>query len=195
MPDNDTAPAEVTALRARIATLEEAAAGNKSHVQWLSDLYNEHGIALHARDGEISRLRDLNNDARTALEEHRATIDRLRVVRDGLLDDNARMRDLIGRIHHFGTIPDALRAEANNWIPDEWSTKTKMTEQAQATIHAAGVTIAGYVREQGYENGWGGDRCGCPDDRCIGFHHLDETDCGCLPALLDQYVKRMADTT
>lgn len=66
-----------------------------------------------------------------------------------------------------------------------------MTEQARATIRAAGVTITGYVREQGYANGWGGDRCGCPDDRCIGYHHYDETDCGCLPVLLGQYVSSL----
>lgn len=53
------------------------------------------------------------------------------------------------------------------------------------------VTIAGYMREQGYTSGWGGDRCGCPDDRCIGFHHYDETDCGCLDVLLDQYVAKL----
>lgn len=32
------------------------------------------------------------------------------------------MRDLIGRIHRFGTIPEALQTEAGNWIPDEWKT-------------------------------------------------------------------------
>lgn len=25
-----------------------------------------------------------------------------------------------------------------------------------------------------------GDRCGCPDDRCIGYHHYEDADCWCL---------------
>lgn len=32
---------------------------------------------------------------------------------------------------------------------------------------------------------WLGDSCGCPDDRCIGFHHGKSDDCGCLTSLLD----------
>src|SRR5205823_795368 len=66
---------------------------------------------------------------------------------------------------------------------------TTLTKQARETIKwwwfgetaAERTTIAGYIRYNGYSNGkWGGDRCGCPDDRCIGYHHQDETDCGCL---------------
>ncbi len=73
---------------------------------------------------------------------------------------------------------------------------TRLTKQARETIKnwADGVTIAGYVRYQGYDSvaAWGGDVCGCPDDRCAnGFHHMGETDCGCLPVLLDQYVEAL----
>lgn len=28
-----------------------------------------------------------------------------------------------------------------------------------------------------------GDRCGCPDDRCIGFHHAAGEPCPCVAAL------------
>lgn len=39
------------------------------------------------------------------------------------------------------------------------------------------------------EAGWlalypGADRCGCPDSRCIGHHHDEADECGCLPAVL-----------
>lgn len=77
----------------------------------------------------------------------------------------------------------------------------KLTKQARDTIRAVyyisptggvrQVTIAGYIREQGYTNGWGGDSCGCPDARCIGFYHEDENDCGCLGVLLADYVRKL----
>lgn len=78
-----------------------------------------------------------------------------------------------------------------------------LTRQARETIKnywvvgpkgAQRLTIAGYVRHEGYKTAesWGGDRCGCPDARCIGFHHYDATDCGCLPVLLDQYAQEIA---
>lgn len=34
---------------------------------------------------------------------------------------------------------------------------------------------------------WGGDECGCPDDRCIGHHHLADEPCMCIRALLSEY--------
>jgi hypothetical protein len=77
---------------------------------------------------------------------------------------------------------------------------TALTKQARETIKNYWIdlgdkgirhlTIAGYVRYQGYDSvaAWGGDVCGCPDDRCAnGFHHSGVDDCGCLPVLLDQY--------
>lgn len=55
------------------------------------------------------------------------------------------------------------------------------------------VTIEGYARAQYMTSAakWCGDSCGCPDDRCIGYHHDREDDCGCLPTLLDQYVEQL----
>lgn len=50
------------------------------------------------------------------------------------------------------------------------------------------VTIAGYVRHWFPEGVWRGDSCGCPDDRCVGFHHGQRDDCGCLPVTVGEYV-------
>ena len=46
--------------------------------------------------------------------------------------------------------------------------------------HGAGVALLG--------SHWHGDRCGCPDDRCIGHHHENLYDCSCLRAVLDGIV-------
>lgn len=62
----------------------------------------------------------------------------------------------------------------------------ELTDQAREQLRAAGISEAQWARENGFADGvWGGDACGCPDDRCIGFHHDATGDCGCLPALLD----------
>lgn len=63
----------------------------------------------------------------------------------------------------------------------------KLTQTARDTIKGSGLTIVGYTRHFFGDAGWLGDRCGCDDDRCIGYHHYDESDCQCLPVLLDEY--------
>lgn len=63
----------------------------------------------------------------------------------------------------------------------------KLNETAKATLREAGVSQAEWARAHFQSGAWHGDACGCPDDRCIGYHHLDEDDCGCLPVLLDGY--------
>lgn len=61
----------------------------------------------------------------------------------------------------------------------------KLNEEARATLRAHEVSQADWCRRNYYPAGkWGGDACGCPDDRCIGFHHDEQDDCGCLSALL-----------
>jgi hypothetical protein len=41
----------------------------------------------------------------------------------------------------------------------------------------------------GYRGEWGGDQCGCFDDRCAnGFHHFGIDDCGCFPTMLDDAI-------
>lgn len=111
-----TDSAEVAALRARIAALEEVARGNKDHVGWLSDAYEEHESAIAASNATNARLRHLLGTGKKLME----TLNAAHEERGQQID---RLRDLLGRIHRFGTIPDALQAEANNWIPDEWLTK------------------------------------------------------------------------
>lgn len=66
-----------------------------------------------------------------------------------------------------------------------------LNETARTAIADAGITVTAYMRAQGYMDGeWGGDACGCPDDRCTGFHHGSEGECGCLRVLLDEMTAR-----
>ena len=59
---------------------------------------------------------------------------------------------------------------------------------ARDALRDAGITQADWARAHYYEPGhWGGDACGCPDDRCIGYHHDASESCGCLGVLLDRY--------
>jgi hypothetical protein len=65
---------------------------------------------------------------------------------------------------------------------------SRLSPVARSTIVDHGITIVEYVRKAGrWDDGdWHGDRCGCTDDRCIGFHHDENEDCGCLPVLLEE---------
>jgi hypothetical protein len=78
---------------------------------------------------------------------------------------------------------------------------TALNAAAKAALRDAGVTQAGWSRhwfpynavpgDASTEIGrpvWLGDKCGCTDDRCIGYHHDEDGDCGCLPVLLGQYL-------
>ena len=63
---------------------------------------------------------------------------------------------------------------------------TTLNADAKATLREAGITQAAWIRAGGWIDGkWHGDECGCSDDRCIGYHHDEDEDCQCLPALLD----------
>lgn len=55
------------------------------------------------------------------------------------------------------------------------SSTTPVTEKAWAQFWESGSTE------------WGGDECGCPDDRCIGYHHLAGGPCGCLRTLMPEF--------
>jgi hypothetical protein len=68
---------------------------------------------------------------------------------------------------------------------------SQLNETARAVLRRAGVTPAEWDRAN-WGNGttWTGDSCGCPDNRCAnGFHHMGADDCGCLPTLLDLYLR------
>jgi hypothetical protein len=68
---------------------------------------------------------------------------------------------------------------------------TRLNDAAKAALSDAGVSQAAWGRAQGWADGrWHGDACGCPDDRCIGYHHGDGDECGCLRVLLADLASR-----
>lgn len=68
---------------------------------------------------------------------------------------------------------------------------TRLNEDARGALQSAEVSQAAWIRHHfGADvKTWHGDSCGCPDDRCIGFHHDAQDDCSCLTALLADYRK------
>jgi hypothetical protein len=71
-------------------------------------------------------------------------------------------------------------------------TAVKLTATALVTLREHGVSPALWARANYSPDGtWHGDVCGCPDSgRCAnGFHHMREDDCGCLPVLLDLFLR------
>jgi hypothetical protein len=65
----------------------------------------------------------------------------------------------------------------------------KLNEAAKAALRDVGVSQAAWARANHYSSGsWYGDACGCPDDRCLGFHHDEDEECGCLRTLLAEYL-------
>jgi hypothetical protein len=61
-----------------------------------------------------------------------------------------------------------------------------LRRETRQQLREAGITAGQWARARGFtDSRWGGDTCGCPDPCCIGFHHDDADDCGCLSALLD----------
>ena len=64
-----------------------------------------------------------------------------------------------------------------------------LSATALRTIRGAGFTREEWVWMWGYTGGvWGGDRCGCQDDRCIGHHHDGADGCGCLGQMINDAV-------
>lgn len=65
---------------------------------------------------------------------------------------------------------------------------TRLNYAARETLQLAGLTSRQWAQRHGYASAaeWRGDECGCPDDRCIGYHHDAEEECGCLPALINE---------
>jgi hypothetical protein len=61
---------------------------------------------------------------------------------------------------------------------------------ARTAIREAGFTSTEWSMMWGYADGnWGGDQCGCQDDRCAnGFHHDGTSDCGCLRQMISDAV-------
>jgi hypothetical protein len=61
---------------------------------------------------------------------------------------------------------------------------TRLNSTARQELKSHGVSQAIWARKWFVDGRWHGDGCGCPDDRCIGYHHSGPDDCLCLPALL-----------
>lgn len=67
----------------------------------------------------------------------------------------------------------------------DYEAVSRLNEDARAALRCAGISEAAWARHNDYKTGrWGGDVCGCPDDRCIGYHHDAQDDCQCLLTLL-----------
>lgn len=64
---------------------------------------------------------------------------------------------------------------------------SRLNANARDLLQAFEISQAAWIRHHFGQNAttWRGDACGCPDDRCIGYHHDADEDCGCLGALLD----------
>jgi hypothetical protein len=62
---------------------------------------------------------------------------------------------------------------------------TRLSLDAREHLNNAGITDGRWAREHFADGIWHGDKCGCPDDRCIGYHHGADEDCGCLPTLIE----------
>jgi hypothetical protein len=70
-----------------------------------------------------------------------------------------------------------------------------MRRSAIAKLKQSGVTRYAYVDYYfGPGATWGGDRCGCVDDRCIGFHHDQTQECGCLQGWIDELLINRCST-
>lgn len=63
----------------------------------------------------------------------------------------------------------------------------QLTKQAKQQIKDAGLTITEYCQYWMSDSKWYGDKCGCPDDRCISFHHMEDDDCRCLEPCIRTY--------
>lgn len=72
-------------------------------------------------------------------------------------------------------------------------TGARLTRQARDTIKWTGrITIAGYIRHYYGGDAWGGDECGCVDDRCIGYHHDASDECQCLAVWINEAIVEQA---
>ena len=64
---------------------------------------------------------------------------------------------------------------------------SKLNEEARQQLDAAGISVAAWAGHHGGSSTWAGDKCGCPDDHCIGYHHEASEPCPCLRTLIREY--------
>lgn len=82
------------------------------------------------------------------------------------------------------------RARGGALASDENHAWAGLSQHARLLIMGAGVTVQAYTEHHFPDGVWRGDECGCTDDRCIGHHHLDHENCGCLPVCLEEVLDR-----
>lgn len=63
----------------------------------------------------------------------------------------------------------------------------QLSSEAIERLLGEGIDPIDWAKHHFGDAHWGGDSCGCPDDRCIGHHHSGDERCQCLPALIDDY--------
>lgn len=65
------------------------------------------------------------------------------------------------------------------------TTQNRLSRAALHELRLYGLTRAQYAQHFWDDGRWHGDTCGCPDDRCVGYHHDADEECGCLPVLAE----------
>lgn len=72
----------------------------------------------------------------------------------------------------------------------------RLNEEARYALRTAGMSQTAWIRKYCGDGAriWLGDACGCPDDRCIGYHHDETDECQCLPSLLNNMAREGAAT-
>jgi len=68
----------------------------------------------------------------------------------------------------------------------------KLNQEARDRLSEVGITPTEWSRKWFGKSDWGGDACGCPDDRCRGHHHLQIEPCMCLRSLAAEASKNQA---
>lgn len=70
----------------------------------------------------------------------------------------------------------------------------QLNDEARFLLQGHDITETDWARYwHGGKTAWGGDACGCPDDRCIGYHHVSTEPCGCLRVLIREYDEAQAE--
>lgn len=66
-----------------------------------------------------------------------------------------------------------------------------ISRDALREVRWAGLTRAAFVGFASADGVWYGDRCGCFDDRCAGYHHVEGERCQCLQPCIDQVLESL----